>query len=141
MSGKDMRAAIALYVICLLASWSWVAHRIHPLSFGTGIFTLILTVFCFYTMWRVVQYTARQSGWKQIGFVSKMEPTFMALRYPLYLQAILDINFILALLTAEYLNNFQRFFMLLLDLCVIFFIARKWHEFMKSSQFSTLRSL
>jgi len=141
MAKEDSRAAIALYILFFFSSWSWVAHRLHPLSFGTSIFSLFVTAGAFVGMSRIIKCLAPHCGWKKIGWIIDFESESEPKSLPLYLQAVFEVNLFAALFTAESLSPRPSVFMCVVYTCLAFLMGRKWYNLYKATHSHGSRSL
>ncbi|MFZ6016001.1 MAG: hypothetical protein ACOYUZ_06665 [Patescibacteria group bacterium] len=142
MSKEDKRAAIALFAICLAASWSWIVHRLHPLSFSISLFSLVITAISFVAMWLIVQHLAKDNyDWVKIGiFTQPVTEAKNAPTLPLHLQGIFDCNFIATLIVSDGIREKPGIITVLITVCVAVAIAVKWTRFLMSPQRSKLQS-
>lgn len=134
MNRRELRKAIALYVICLFAMWSMIAHRVYTFSFNAEIFSYFLTALGISGAVYITENIAKKTGWKYFGLLIPAVPIsgyIKPSRLPLYLQAIIDLNIIIVINTNIILSRVTPGKVFALCIVIIPLLFFKWFVFNK----------
>jgi len=137
MEKEDRNAAIWLFLICLVCSWTWLVDHLYEVGLYPALFVCLLSGLAYYGMWRIIRYVGVNTGWKKIGILTAPEQDDYGSepsKLPIIMQISFDVSFLLIFPIQSWLSNSFEIPGYVMTLVLTTFIIIKWHNFYLSEK-------